>query len=136
MIVTKAYTNNSTTGIYLDSETHQFLFRVFTSESGDNPYEVTSANNLLADVGQWYHVAGTFRRGGNLSLYVNGSMVGSVSAGEAPLFETEVPARIGCYNNSEDGSQSRGFFPGTIDSNCFRRAPDARAWESHYEATK
>ena len=135
-VLSKAFTTQSSAWLIslIDADAK---FGAQTIDSNDATHLLKSDANLVAALDTWYHLAGTFERGGKIVLYVNGALVKSTDAGPLPIYVTTVPIRIGCYNFAADGSASRAFFPGIIDeAMVFNRALDAKVIDQYYKAAQ
>ena len=137
MLVAKHYTNNSRAwDIEVTSSTNQFVFDVIEDVT-NTTHVLTSPSTVVATLNTWFHVAGTYDRlSGTETLYINGVAVSTAVAGSFPIQQTTVPTRIGCYNLSPAGDQSRAFFTGVIDEVLvFNRALSAEKVAAYFRAT-
>jgi hypothetical protein len=80
--------------------------------------------NGSVTLGAWQHVTGIWQRGVGVELYINGSLAGSVSVPDQPLYApgSAFPAAIGSYTGTQE------FLAGSID--------EVRIWSTaHSEQT-
>ncbi|HDL77437.1 MAG TPA: LamG domain-containing protein, partial [Lentisphaerae bacterium] len=74
----------------------------------DGNYHTVTSGDI--PTGSWAHVAVTFKKGGDISLYVNGSVVTQMPAGAAPLSASSSDLFIG-----EDAASHADHFVGRMD---------------------
>jgi hypothetical protein len=136
VIVSKCFPNNTCPWLIgVDQATNRFSVTVF--DAADNSFVATSSANTVATLNTWYHVAGTYDRlSGSEALYIDGVLAAANNTGLGIQLATSVvPVRVGCHNNSIDGSPSGGFFPGSIDEvMIFNRALDAATIKAYRDA--
>jgi chitodextrinase len=92
-IATKETTGNLVYGLFASSDTDQAASIITLSNSGEQ--DIVRGGTILP-LGTWTHLAATYN-GNRLKLYVNGSQVGSLSAGGS-IGTSNQPLRIGGNN--------------------------------------
>jgi hypothetical protein len=136
MIVSKHFTNGSRAwDLHVSVEPNGYAFGFNVIATNNVPNSLKAPGNVTA--AQWFHVAGTYdRTSGTQVLYVDGVQVASSTPGSFQIMSTTVPVRIGCYNDSADGSISRAYFFGLIDEvMVFNRALSAASIAAYYNGT-
>ncbi len=106
-------TTNASYRVYVNHSAGRKL-TLALKESGGTVHHIDSIGAV--EYNQWHHVAATYdKAGGNISFYIDGMLDSVENPGSFDLSQTTLPAFIGCFNESSDGSTLRGFFRGTID---------------------
>ena len=97
--------NNRSFLLYWENSAAQLQFLVSANGSS---VAATIAESWSPSTNTWYHVA-VERTGGNIHLYIDGTMLGSGTANTTAIFNSTTPLSIGAY---QSGSQP---FLGHID---------------------
>lgn len=88
-----------------------FRFRV--SSSGTSGTQSTAKWLQTLTTATWYHVVFAYSAAGNVSLYVNGSLVSNVTGQRTSVFNGTAPFTVGARGNG--GSTFAAHFDGLID---------------------
>ena len=122
-----------TNQIYL---TKDMKFAFFVATHGEIP-PLEMSQSVRLDT--WYHVVGTYSKGGNMKLYINGQLESSQPLSYSPVRKNYYQGIIGC----QTASQQRGHeftklpFKGTVDEiSQYDRELTAEEVTMLYEASK
>ncbi|MDP2765910.1 MAG: LamG domain-containing protein, partial [Candidatus Methanoperedens sp.] len=113
MIVAKHWTHNTRSyDLRIDHNTKKISFQLFEPDNSEHDLD---SNSLIID-NQWYYVVATYDKAtGMAKIYLNGQLDNSQNIGSFDIMQTAMPATIGCYLASADGSALRSFLNGIID---------------------
>lgn len=100
-------TDNSTTPCRhcFGTDTSDRMYAWMTGNPNSNQYSTVSGASRNPCDGNWHHVAVTFNRGGNLTLYLDGQIEGTpvdISPEKNTNMVIARPFRIGSYNNASN----------------------------------
>ena len=124
--------NNRSYNLYVEGQNGTKALALVVSPDGT----FTNAANLVDDqplaVGQWLHVAGTFKPNQFLRLYIDGNLVREMTTGiPSQIFNSTADLWIGTQYNTATGGN---HFPGRIDEAAvYNRALSLEEIKSHYQ---
>jgi cysteine-rich repeat protein len=115
MIFAKHYTHNMRSyDLHFNSSIspNNPRFQLFQT---DNTGFSLDANTTILN-NKWYHIVGKYDyASGIASIYINGDLKNTANFGQIDIMQTSMPATIGSYLHSVDGSITRSHFNGIID---------------------